>query len=842
MSILARLLRRDGATVSQAHDREGGFARPHYSGYEGALHEISRQADKGDLVHALRLTYESLAHSPEESSLLFARAAILEKWGRFREATVAFRAVRLRAAYPNAMLARQHGWSELNSGNLPTAEECMRQAVALEPTAESWSGLGYVLHLKPDIQEAVLALQRSIALEAHDLRSLLVLATCELIRNRFSEAESILRDAIARGAAASGWVNLGVALERQDRIEEATAAYVEAERLESLNGEQVGARTNLAVALSESGEGNKALELLGRQSERARPYRQYIHGIALLREGHLATGWNLHEFRWACEPLVAQRAHLAMPMWAGQVLEGKVLLIRAEQGFGDTMQFIRYAPWLKQLGARVHVRVQVGLEKLAESVKGVDLVEVSGKPSTPADYYIHPMSLPRVFGTDLTTIPLGIPYVDLDEATRVKWSQRIKQSGRLRVGIAWAGNPDHKRDHLRSVSLTQLEPVLATGNVDFYSLQKGAARLQIRASAHGGSVIDIGPDLLDFADTAAVISLLDLIVCVDTSVAHLAGALGQPVWVLVSRPADFRWMQDRTDSPWYPTMRLFRQQERGRWDGPISELADALQRLAAAAPAEQLTGRANYPLAPAPTPLPPLSHRLPGLSALAETRYGMLEYLPDQPVVGPSLAFYGEHLQLQLEEVLRRCPTDSSIVHVGGGVGQDVLALSTQVGAGGHVIVYEADVRRRQLLAQNMSYNQVTNVTVLPRVPLGSQADSSDLGAMESVDDLRLDQLHWLIIDDEVSAGVALDGASETIWRARPLLLIRVRNSSAMHAVAEKARSYGYFCWLVETPFYSSENFNRWEEDIFCGKTAIALVCAPEETDLRANPDWRALV
>ena len=307
-----------------------------------------------------------------------------------------------------------------------------------------------------------------------------------------------------------------------------------------------------------------------------------LPGSAIMRwrsltDGQLTPGWALYEFRWLKEPFLSLRPRFPRPVWAGQDLHGKTILLLGEQGFGDIIQFIRYAPLLKRLGATVLLQMRSGLESLAASFPGVDRVFDRDAPLPPFDFHIHLMSLPGVFGTELASIPADIPYLRADSARSDRWAGRLTAAGKLKVGLVWAGNPTHARDRLRSMSLGQLAPLLKIDGARFYSLQKGPAAAQIETlHLSDDDLVNLGPVLDDFSDAAAVLSEMDLVVCVDTAIAHLAGALGKTVWLLVPQFADFRWLEGREDSPWYPTMRLFRQSRRGEWDDVVERVTTAL--------------------------------------------------------------------------------------------------------------------------------------------------------------------------------------------------------------------------------------------------------------------------
>ena len=233
-------------------------------------------------------------------------------------------------------------------------------------------------------------------------------------------------------------------------------------------------------------------------------------------------------------------------------------MIHVEQGFGDVIQFVRYAPLVKALGATVLLRVARPMKILMQGIGGIDRVLDRDEVIPAYDFYANLLSLPRIFGTSLDTIPADIPYVRDRRARAQRWATRLPSGGVLRIGLVWAGNAQHPNDRFRSMDLSLLKPALEVAGYVSCRCRKGRRhrRRDVPEGVHGWT---LGPEMEDLSDTAAVISELDLVICVDTAVAHLAGALGKPAWVMVPTPADFRWLEGREDSPWYPTLRLFRQ-------------------------------------------------------------------------------------------------------------------------------------------------------------------------------------------------------------------------------------------------------------------------------------------
>ena len=288
-----------------------------------------------------------------------------------------------------------------------------------------------------------------------------------------------------------------------------------------------------------------------------------------LLRGDYAAGWPGYEHRWKQPLQRAVHRNFAQPMWDGSPLAGRRLLLHAEQGLGDAIQFARYAPLAT--GGRVFVECHPPLVKLFRSLAGVDCVVPRGGPLPPFDVHCPFMSLPMVFGTTLATVPAAVPYLRPPPAAVNRWRHRLAAGppGR-RIGLVWAGDPKHQKDRARSIPLTALAPLADVPGVRFYSLRVGG-------SADGFPLTDWTAELHDFADTAGLVAGLDLVITVDTSVAHLAGALGKPTWVLIAFAPDWRWLLDRDDSPWYPTVRLFRQPAPGDWAEPIGRLAAAVR-------------------------------------------------------------------------------------------------------------------------------------------------------------------------------------------------------------------------------------------------------------------------
>jgi hypothetical protein len=296
---------------------------------------------------------------------------------------------------------------------------------------------------------------------------------------------------------------------------------------------------------------------------------RWARSLTLLKMGRLLEGWASYEYRLQIPELIPPRDFNA-PCWTGKPFQQQTLLITAEQGLGDTIQFIRYAPLVKARGGIVIVECQTPLADLLKSCPSIDQIVASGQPLPHYDWHVSLMSLPRIFQTTLETIPSEVPYL------RPLHPVQRKPGKTLQVGLVWAGSPKHQRDRTRSCRFKELLPLFETEGIQWVSLQKEiplSDRAPVDVSEHLKQV-----SLDDFAATAEQALNLDLVISVDTSVAHLAGALNVPVWILLARASDWRWLLDRDDSPWYPSARLFRQRQAGDWNEVIRQVREELKR------------------------------------------------------------------------------------------------------------------------------------------------------------------------------------------------------------------------------------------------------------------------
>ncbi len=466
-----------------------------------------------------------------------------------------------------------------DSGALAEAAAVFREVLALTPQdAEAHHHLGVVLQEQDDFRRAAEAFRRALTLQPNFPEALCNLASNLQHDEDFASAESLLRKAIALNPAlAEAHSNLGGNFWRQGNLSGAIDAC---RRAIDLNPNLPEAHSNLGHALSDDGDLDEAMRSYHRALALKPDTPKFLHYIGLvhLLRGEFSTGWPLYENRWQTKALAKAQRNFAQPLWRGEPLNGSRILLHAEQGLGDTLQFVRYVPLVAERGARVVLEVPAELRSVLTGVSGVAEIVTRGQSLPDFDWHCPLLSLPLAFHTDLNTIPANIPYLHANPDAARTHSQHLARIG-LRVGLVWAGNAIHTRDPQRSIALAQLVSLTEIAGIHLYSLQKGPAASQLQELPPSIDITDCGSELTDFADTATLLSSLDLLISVDTATAHLAGALGKPVWILLTHTPDWRWLLDRTDSPWYPTARLFRQPVPGDWSSVIVQVAGELQHL-----------------------------------------------------------------------------------------------------------------------------------------------------------------------------------------------------------------------------------------------------------------------
>jgi tetratricopeptide (TPR) repeat protein len=430
--------------------------------------------------------------------------------------------------------------------------------------------------------EALESFDAALTADPKNVTALVNRANARVKDKRYDEALGDYDQALALSPDHAAVItDRGVALAELDRFDEALAAHDQALRLGSRLFAAHVNRGNVLLKLTRVPEALACYDAaLAIDPESAEV--NFNAGMGRLLIGDFRNGWKQYEYRWNRKQFAAQSPNFTQPMWRGETdVQGKTIFLISEQGLGDTLNFVRYAPLLAERGATVLLGVPPPLKTLAPSVPGVTQVFTDGEAVPAFDYYCPLLSLPLAFGTTLDTIPANIPYIRPYQERLAKWRDRLPDNGRVRVGICWAGGTMYANNRNRSIPLERFAALLDAPGVDFVSVQKDVSDAQAALLRRHG-VAQLGQDFKDFADTAAVVAMLDLVVSVDTSVAHLTGAMGKPVALLLPFAPDFRWLLERTDSPWYPTMRLYRQPVTGDWVTPIArlrqELADVARR------------------------------------------------------------------------------------------------------------------------------------------------------------------------------------------------------------------------------------------------------------------------
>jgi Flp pilus assembly protein TadD len=562
-----------------------------------------------DAVAAVR---QALQYQPQHAEACNLLGVLLAQQGRFVEAVGCFcQALQLRPVWPeadnNLRLACGHlegqpgglaaleraaalrpadaalqyrlGMALTNHGRLEEATARLREAVRLDPGHVLAHGnLGNAYLLANRLDDAAGCFRTVLHLRPDSAEALHNLGVVGLKQERWQDAAAHFRHAVAcKPGYADAHGSLGQALVRLDRLDEGLAHL---EQALVLKPDSPDAHCTMGYALAVWGRHAEALACL-ETALRLKPDHADAHferALVWLLQGNWQRGLPEYEWRWKTGrfPEVPR----SQPIWDGSDLAGRTILLHAEQGLGDTLQFIRYAPLVRQRGATVVAACQEPLLPLLSRCAAIDhLVGANAEPP-PCDVRAPLLSLPLLLGTTPDSAPAQVPYLHADPTLVERWRQEVRPGPPFKIGIVWQGNPSHRKDNLRSVPLRHFAPLARLEGVRLYSLQKGHGSQQLAEFAERWAITDLGDRLTEhagaFTDTAAVLMTLDLLIAADTAIVHLAGGLGRPVFLALSSVPDWRWLLDRPDTPWYPTMRLFRQSRRGDWDSVFRSIAEAV--------------------------------------------------------------------------------------------------------------------------------------------------------------------------------------------------------------------------------------------------------------------------
>ena len=511
--------------------------------------------------------------SGSESAKLLSSGLTHHRAGRLGEAERVYRRV-LQLNPHHADSLHLLGMVAFQTGNCDAAAELISRAILQNgEDAMYFSNLGNVLQTQGRLEAAVDCYKRAIELNPASATAYGNLGLAWQFLGRLEDAARSFEEALKLNPGiAVAHTNLGNVRQAQGRLEEAAPCHQRALAVEPTNAE---AYSNLAGVLDLQGKLTESMAAYDRALELKPNFAVALFNRSLLRlrGGDFALGLPDYEHRWHLN----KRRDFREPQWYGEPLRGARILLYPEQGLGDTVQFLRYVPLVQAAGGQVILEVQSQMRRLVAQMPDLVQIVCFGEPLLPFDWHCPLMSLPLAFGTTLDTIPATVPYLTiLPEADTIR---ALPGEGRgLRVGLVWAGSPGHLRDRFRSIPLEHLEPLFELEEVQFYSLQMGPGAEELREHGAPHRVVDLVPKIEDMADTAALIAHLDLVITVDTAVVHLAGALGKVVWVMLPLVPDWRWLLDREDSPWYPTMRLFRQAKLGDWASVVEAVRCALRK------------------------------------------------------------------------------------------------------------------------------------------------------------------------------------------------------------------------------------------------------------------------
>lgn len=694
-------------------------------------------------------------------------------------------------------------WQIHQAGETATAERVYRTVIDREPqNANAWCYLGIACHDLQRYDEAVAAYRQALRLQPQFPIALNNLGNTLRMQRRLNEALKCFDEALRlKPDYANAYKNKGTSLLWEGYIVEALACFQEA----------------LRVAPDDA-ESHKNV------------------GVIRLLQGEFAEGWR--EYQWRERAVARLLPDIRLPRWTGESLAGRTILLVGEQGLGDTIQFVRYAAVLKQLhGCRVIVAVLRPLLTLLQSCAGIDQLVEIGDTLPPADVWLPLLSVPQVLGHNSTDqFPSSPHYLEARQDLSERWGRELSAWPGFKIGIAWAGSPQYQADKYRSFPLHDLLRSLGRlHGIHLFSLQKGVGLNQLERTDALTPVCDFG-DRLDasgpFLDTAAVMSQLDLVISADTGVGHLAGALGVPCWLALSRVPDWRWMLERSDSPWYPATRLFRQTTMGDWTGVFEQMAETLLR---EQPAVRRKRPAEYRLATT------------GFNRLVQARHGLLLYNRHDRYIGGSLERYGEFSEGECDLFRQIVRPGAVVVEAGANIGSHTVALSAAVGPTGRVYAFEPQRIVFQTLCANVALNSLTNVDcrwqavgagagtiVVPPLDYNQENNFGALGLgsyrqgetvpVVTVDSLGLERCDLLKADVEGMELEVLRGASQTLARCRPLLYLENDRQEKSAALLQHLLDLGYRLFWHLPHMFQEGNFYGNGDNAFRGIVSVNVL------------------
>lgn len=860
----------------------------------------------GNIPEAEKRYRALLAKVPQQSDINHFLGIALQQQQRHSEAVEHIQRAVATNPTPDALI--NLGNSLLALGQLDEAADAYNQSLQIKPgTVDALTPIAMIHSLRGRSDAAEAAYREILRLRPDSAETCFGLAN--LLSSRGAEAEAVhfYEEAIRlRPVLPEAEVNLGNVLTRLGRHDEAVARFTSAIRHRPdmpeayLNlgntlyesGQMAGAREAFEKALALQPNYRDALNNLANwhlvhdDIETARQYCRTMleiypdhvtgHGTAaavFLLNGEFEEGWQHYEWRWLKPSLPVPLRDFGRPVWRGEDISAKTILLHHEQGLGDSIQFVRYVAAVVARAGAVILEVPGNLRALYRCIPNVTLASY-GDPLPAFDVQLPLMSLALALGTDIDTVPTPVPYLFADPQRVEDWRARLPQA-QFRIGIVWQGKAGTAVDKGRSYALEHLAPLSRINGAKLISLQKGYGLEQLANLPDGMVVETLGPNFDEgegaFLDTAAVMMHMDLIVTSDTSIAHLAGALGRPVWVPLKLSPDWRWLSRREDSPWYPTMRLFRQRKAGQWTDVFDRVAVSIRALMAGdknqllpppAPARRkLEPFPPVPVPPLPAHMPPVAGQLTTSMATTvsdairqtQARHGVMRYPAHDLFVGRNLEIFGEWCEAEAEICSGLLRLGQVVVEAGSNLGSHTLALAQAVGPTGCVHAFEPQPFIHELLSWNVQANHLSHVTI-HQACVGSAAGEvsvpdvdyqnpgnfggialSDVGGHRvpiiTIDSMELPSLRLLKADVEGMELEVLQGAAETIMRCRPILYLKNDRKDRSEALIRYIQSLGYRLWWHTPMMFNPNNFRGNPSTEFARFASFNMLCIPAERE-----------
>jgi FkbM family methyltransferase len=844
------------ASYDQAIALRPGFAAA-YNNRGNVLKNLKRHED------ALESYDQAIAANPRYADAYNNRGILLADVRRFEEALASYqRAIALRPNFADAFNNRGNTLTELN--RLDEARASYDQAIAFRASyPEAFNNRANLLKKLKRYDEALKDYDSAIALRASYAEAFSNRGNVLIELKRYAEALASYDQAVAiRPRYAEAHSNRGNALLELRRLDEALAAY---EKAIALKPDYADAHSN---------RGNALLQMK-RLDEAMVSYTQAIafnpahadarknRGMVRLLMGDFREGWADYELRFESEGFPSKRPNVDAPLWHGEDIAGRSILISPEQGLGDIIQFARYLPLLSRRSAKTTFGAPAKLARLLKSLAPEIEIVTTFHRKQSFDYQCALMSLPFAFGTDLDSIPRETPYLAAEEPLFARWKAELGEDG-FKIGIAWRGSPKGKVDQGRSFPLALLEPLSRLAGVRLLSLQKQHGLEELTALPEGMNVetlgdFDEGPD--GFIDTAAVMKNLDLIVTSDTSIAHLAGALGKPTWIALKYVPDWRWLLERADSPWYPTVRLFRQPAEDEWEPVFSEMEQALASLLAETriqpvlPRPDRVARSLRPAPPqqgAPEPKPVGGALFDNANLrLKRCRHGTMMFYANDQYIGRSLDLYGEFSEREIELFAQLVRPGMTVVDAGANIGAHTLFFASVVGADGRVFAFEPQRALYQILCGNVAFNLQTNVVAVqaglgaeegtitvPKIDYGrggnfggvalGKYEGGEEVPLRKLDSYALTSCHLIKIDVEGMEKAVLEGARATLERQKPLLYVENDRKEKSSELIRWLFDHDYRLYWHTPRMFNPENFFGAKENVFGAVVSLNMLCVPK--------------